>query len=86
MLVVLLTDIRSSIWLEYFGESRAIHIRIKVSARETHKSTYTDLKEKEAVSKLMEDLDSYTSSQDGQATLESKSDTEVNIGGGDRSR
>lgn len=74
--------------MEYFGESRAIHIRIKVSARETPKSTYTDLKEKEAVAKLFEGLDAYTSTSDAQASIESKSEQEVNnassTSGGDR--
>jgi hypothetical protein len=77
-LIVLLTDIRSSVWLEYFGEWRAIHIRIKVSARESHKSTYTDLREAEAVTKLLQGLDDYTNAEAGQATLESKSESEVN--------
>lgn len=88
-LIVLLTDVRSSVWMEYFGESRAIHIRIKVSARETPKSTYTDLKEKEAVAKLFEGLDTYSNTLDADASIESKSESEVNNGyyrsGGERS-
>lgn len=77
-LIALLTDIRSSLWMEYFGEARAIHFRIKVSARETPKSTYADLKQEEAVTRLLQDLEQYTNTSDSEATTKSDSDAEVN--------
>lgn len=77
VLISILTDIRSSVWLEYFGDARALFFRIKVSARETRKSTYLDLKEKEAVPQLLSDLESFPDNQDGEASFEAKSDSEV---------
>lgn len=81
VLIAMLTDIRSSVWLEYFGDARALYFRIKVSARETPKSTYTDLKEKEAVAQLLSDMEAFPDAQTGEATLDVKSDSEVNSGG-----
>jgi hypothetical protein len=88
-LVVLLTDIRSGVWCEVFSELRALHVRIRVSARDVtstsesqqsqSQSQISDLKAEEAASQLFQELADYAKYANQRADLTIKSEAEVEV-------
>lgn len=85
-LVVLLTDIRSGVWCEVFSELRALHVRIRVSARDItesqqsqSQSQISELKAEEAASQLFTELADYAKYANQRADLTIKSDAELEV-------